>query len=174
LKALTAAVETWAATNEERARYRNGDESVYWLVHEGALRAHAGAVHREQVMAVKRAVIAATVNQFGHPRGTAGSFAGRVNLARAPVDQLPPSLGGPFDAILTVNSRFWPAPTQQLDQLRRRLRLGGRIAIASQPRCPGATASTSREAARQIEALLQDAGYTPDLDRRSPASDPTS
>jgi hypothetical protein len=98
-------------------------------------------------MAVKRAVIAATVNQFGQPRGTAGSFAGRVNLARAPVDQLPPSLGGPFDAILTVNSRFWPAPTQQLDQLRRRLRLGGRIAIASQPRCPGATASTSREAA---------------------------
>jgi hypothetical protein len=34
LKALTAAVETWAVTNEERARYRNGDESVYWLVHE--------------------------------------------------------------------------------------------------------------------------------------------
>jgi ubiquinone/menaquinone biosynthesis C-methylase UbiE len=224
-------------------------------------------------MAVKRAVIAAVVGQFGHPQGTVGSVAGwvmahrpsnrqrnswvvsllevqptdrvleigfgpglaiaelsrrvgdsghvygidhsevmlrqatrrnasaiaagRVSLSRASVDQLPPSLGGPFDAILTVNSLgFWPAPTQRLDELRRRLRPGGHIAIASQPRCPGATASTSHNAAREIEALLQDAGYTktrtetldldppvvcilavnPDTarDRSSPASDPTS
>ncbi len=188
-------------------------------------------------MAVKRAVIAAIVGQFHHPRGTAGSVAGwvmahrpsnrrrnswavslldvqpadrvleigfgpglaiaelsrrvgeqgrvygidhsevmlrqatrrnaaaiaagRVGLARASVDQIPPSLGGPFDAILTVNSLgFWPAPTERLAELRRRLRPGGHIAIASQPRCPGATASTSRNAARNIEALLQDAGYT--------------
>jgi hypothetical protein len=34
LKALTAAVETWAVPNEERARYWNGDESAHWLVHE--------------------------------------------------------------------------------------------------------------------------------------------
>jgi hypothetical protein len=27
-------VETWAVTNEEQARYRNGDESAPWLVHE--------------------------------------------------------------------------------------------------------------------------------------------
>jgi hypothetical protein len=69
-------------------------------------------------------------------------------------------------------------------------------AVASQPRCPGATASTSRNAAREIEALLQDAGYTetrtetldldppvvcvlavnpdPVRDRSSPASGPTS
>jgi SAM-dependent methyltransferase len=230
------------------------------------------AGHREQAMAVKQAVIAAIVGQFGHPQGTAGSVAGwvmahrpsnrqrnswvvwlldvqptdrvleigfgpglaiaelsrrvgdsghvygidhsevmlrqatrrnasaiaagRVSLSRASVDQLPPSLGGPFDAILTVNSLgFWPAPTQRLDELRRRLRPGGHIAIASQPRCPGATASTSRNAAREIEALLQDAGYTktrtetldldppvvcilavnpdPAGDRSSPASDPT-
>lgn len=188
-------------------------------------------------MEVKRAVIAAIVGRFGHPRGTAGSVAGwvmahrpsnrqrnswvvslldvqptdrvleigfgsglaiaelsrrvgdsghiygidhsevmlrqatsrnasaiaagRVSLSRASVDQLPPSLGGPFDAILAVNSLgFWPAPTERLAELRRRLRPGGRIAIASQPRCPGATASTSRDAARQIEALLQDASYT--------------
>jgi SAM-dependent methyltransferase len=87
--------------------------------------------------------------------------AGRVTLRRASVDRLPPSLGGPFDAILTVNSLgFWPAPTERLEELRRRLRPGGRIAVASQPRCPGVTASTSRDAAREIEALLQDAGYT--------------
>ena len=187
-------------------------------------------------MAVKRAVIAAIMGQFGHPRGTAGSVAGwvmahrssnrqrnswvvsllevpptenvleigfgpglaiaelsrvcrtghvygidhsevmlrqatrrnaaaiaagRVTLARASVDQLPPALGGRFDAILAVNSLgLWPAPAERLGELRRRLRPGGRIAIASQPRCPGATASTSRAAARKIEALLQGAGYT--------------
>jgi ubiquinone/menaquinone biosynthesis C-methylase UbiE len=188
-------------------------------------------------MAVKRAVIAAIVGQFGHPRGVAGRVAGwvmahrpsnrqrnrwvvslldvqptdrvleigfgpglaiaelsrrvgdpghvygidpsdvmlrqatrrnaaaiaagRVTLGRASVDRLPPSFGGPFDAILTVNSLgFWPAPAKRLDELRRRLRPGGRIAIASQPRCPGATASTSRDAAREIDALLQEAGYT--------------
>jgi ubiquinone/menaquinone biosynthesis C-methylase UbiE len=94
-------------------------------------------------------------------RNASAIAAGRVSLSRASVDRLPPSLGGPFDAILTVNSLgFWPAPTERLDELRRRLRPGGRIAIASQPRCPGATASTSRQAARTIEALLQDVGYT--------------
>ena len=130
-------------------------------------------------------------------RNASAIAAGRVSLSRASVDQLPPSLGGPFDAILTVNSfGIWPAPTERLDELRRRLRPGGHITIASQPRCPGATASTSRNAAREIEALLQDAGYTktrtetldldppvvcilavnpdPARDRSSPASDPTS
>lgn len=194
------------------------------------------AGHREQAMAVKRAVIAAIVGQFGHPQGTAGRVAGwvmahrrsnrqrnrwvvwllevqptdrvleigfgpglaiaelarrvgdqghvggidhaevmlrqatrryaaviaagRVSLHRASVEQLPPTLGGPFDAILAVNSLgFWLAPTQRLHELRRRLRPGGRIAIASQPRCPGATASTSRNAARELQALLRAAGY---------------
>jgi ubiquinone/menaquinone biosynthesis C-methylase UbiE len=123
-------------------------------------------------------------------RNGAAIAAGRVTLTRASADQLPPTLGGPFDAILTVNSLgFWPAPAERLDELRRRLRPGGRIAIASQPR-PGAGAQTARE----IEALLQDAGYTrtraetlaldppvvcvlavnpdPDRDRGPPGSDP--
>jgi ubiquinone/menaquinone biosynthesis C-methylase UbiE len=188
-------------------------------------------------MTVKRAIIAAVVGQFGHPRGTAGQVAGwvmahrssnrqrnswvvslldarptdrvleigfgpglaiaelsrrvgdsghvygidhsdvmvrqaarrnaaairagRVRLSRASVDELPPALGGPFDAILAVNSLgFWPAPAHRLQELRRRLTPGGRIAVASQPRCPGATRSTSLTAAREIEHLLQDAGFT--------------
>lgn len=94
-------------------------------------------------------------------RNAAAIVAGRVTLRRASVDQLPPALGGPFDAILAVSSLgLWPAPTERLGELRRRLRPGRRIAIASQPRCPEATASTSRTAARKIEALLQGAGYT--------------
>lgn len=94
-------------------------------------------------------------------RNAAAIRAGRVTLIRASVDQLPPALDGPFDAILAVNSlAFWPAPAEQLAGLRRRLAPGGRIAIASQPRCPGATADTSRDAAREIEGLLRAAGFT--------------
>jgi SAM-dependent methyltransferase len=187
-------------------------------------------------MGVKRAIVAAMVRQFGHPRGAAGSLAGRVmahrpsnrqrnlwvvslldvqptdrvleigfgpglaiaelsrhvgatghvsgidqsdvmlrqatrrnaaaiqagqvTLTRGTVEQLPPSLVGPFDAILAVNSLgFWTAPAQRLEDLRRRLNPGGRIAIASQPRCPGATRSTSLDAARMITDLLQAAGF---------------
>jgi SAM-dependent methyltransferase len=94
-------------------------------------------------------------------RNAAAIRAGRVTLIRASADQIPPALDGPFDAILAVNSLgFWPAPAQRLAELRRRLAPGGRIAIASQPRCPGATADTSRSAAREIENLLRDAGFT--------------
>jgi len=94
-------------------------------------------------------------------RNAAAIRAGRVTLIRASVDQLPPALDGPFDAILAVNSLgFWPAPAERLAELRRRLAPGGRIAIASQPRCPGATADTSRRAALEIEDLLRDAGFT--------------
>ena len=107
-------------------------------------------------------------------RNASAIAAGRVTLSRAPVDRLPPALDGPFDAILTVNSLgFWPEPAERLRELRGRLRAGGRIAVASQPRCRGATASTSREAAREIEALLARAGYaearTETLDLNPPA-----
>jgi SAM-dependent methyltransferase len=94
-------------------------------------------------------------------RNAAAIRAGRVCLIRASVDQLPPALDGPYDAILAVNSfGFWPAPAERLAELRRRLAPAGRIAIVSQPRCPGATADTSRSAAREIGNLLREAGFT--------------
>ena len=94
-------------------------------------------------------------------RNAAAIRAGRVTLINAPVDELPAALDGPFGAILAVNSLgFWPAPAERLAELRRRLAPGGRIAIASQPRCPGATAGTSRSAATEIEDLLRSAGFT--------------
>jgi ubiquinone/menaquinone biosynthesis C-methylase UbiE len=94
-------------------------------------------------------------------RNAAAIRAGRVTLTRASVDQLPAALDGPFDAILAVNSLgFWPARAERLAELRQRLAPGGRIAIASQPRCPGATAGTSRSAADEIEDLLRRAGFT--------------
>jgi SAM-dependent methyltransferase len=94
-------------------------------------------------------------------RNAAAIRAGRVTLINAPVDQLPPAVDGPFDAILAVNSHgFWPAPAHRLGELRQRLAPGGRIAIVSQPRCPGGTADTSRSAASHIEELLRSAGFT--------------
>jgi ubiquinone/menaquinone biosynthesis C-methylase UbiE len=130
-------------------------------------------------------------------RNAAAIQAGRVTLTLGTVEQLPPALDGPFDAILAVNSLgFWTAPVERLDDLRRRLTPGGRIAIASQPRCPGATRTTSLDAAGEITNLLQAAGFTrarteildldppvvcvlytnpdPTCDRGLPASDPTS
>jgi SAM-dependent methyltransferase len=93
-------------------------------------------------------------------RNAAAIRAGRVTLINAPVDQLPVALDGPFDAILAVNSLgFWPAPAERLADLRLRLAPGGRIAIASQPRCPGAGAGTSRRAAEEVENLLRSAGF---------------
>src|SRR3954451_1037080 len=94
-------------------------------------------------------------------RNAAAIQAGRGTLVNAPADRLPAALEGPFDAILPVNSLgFWPAPAERLAELRRRLAPGGRIAIASQPRCPGATADTARRAASEIENLLRNAGFT--------------
>jgi SAM-dependent methyltransferase len=94
-------------------------------------------------------------------RNAAAIRAGRVTLMRGSVDQIPSGLDGPFDAILAINALgFWPAPAERLAELRRRLAPGGRMAIASQPRCPGATADTSRNAAREIENLLREAGFT--------------
>src|SRR2546430_5589507 len=95
-------------------------------------------------------------------RNAAAIRAGRVTLTRAAVEELPPALDGPFDAILAVNTLgFWPAPPRRLDDLRRRLAPGGRIAIVSQPRCPGATRSTSLDVAAKITALLAGARLTP-------------
>jgi ubiquinone/menaquinone biosynthesis C-methylase UbiE len=101
--------------------------------------------------------------------------AGRVTLVRASVDQIPPALDGPFDAIIAVNALgFWPAPAERLAELRRRLAPGGRIAVASQPRCAGATADTSRSVAREIEDLLRGAGFTRLSTRTLPLSPPVA
>ena len=108
-------------------------------------------------------------------RNAAAIRAGRVTLVNAPADRLPPALDGPFDAMLAVNSLgFWPGPAERLAELRQRLTPGGRIAIASQPRCPGATAATSRSAAGDIENLLRDAGFTDLSTQTLPLSPPVA
>lgn len=93
-------------------------------------------------------------------RNAAAIRAHRVHLTHASVERLP-SFGDPLDAILAVNSvGFWPDPVRRLRELRRLLRPAGRIALVSQPRCPGATRDTTARAARELQDLLTQAGFT--------------
>jgi SAM-dependent methyltransferase len=92
-------------------------------------------------------------------RNRAAVHAGRVELVHTPVDRVP-RFDEPLDAVLAVNSLgFWPAPAQRLRELRDLLRPGGRIALASQPRCPGATRDTTARAADELRDLLAGAGF---------------
>ncbi|WP_250563867.1 class I SAM-dependent methyltransferase [Sphaerisporangium fuscum] len=93
-------------------------------------------------------------------RNAAAVRAHRVHLTCASVERLP-SFGDPLDAILAVNSvGFWPDPVERLGALRRLLRPAGRIALVSQPRCPGATRDTTALAAQELQDLLTQAGFT--------------
>ena len=103
-------------------------------------------------------------------RNRAAVDAGRVLLACAPVEDLlpadaagapaPPPFDQPFDAVLAVNNvAFWTEPIVRLAALRERMSSDGRIAIVSQPRCPGADASTTAAAADELAELLDVAGY---------------
>src|SRR5215218_11404640 len=92
-------------------------------------------------------------------RNRAAIRAGRVRLIHTPVQRLSIS-DGPFDAALAVNTvGMWPDPIARLGELARLLRPGGRIALVSQPRCPGATAATSAAAANELAGLLTEAGF---------------
>src|SRR5215472_7626375 len=92
-------------------------------------------------------------------RNRAAVRAGRVRLIHSPVERLSIS-DGPFNAALAVNTvGMWPGPTARLRELARLLRPGGRIALVSQPRCPGATAATSAAAAKELADLLSEAGF---------------
>jgi ubiquinone/menaquinone biosynthesis C-methylase UbiE len=93
-------------------------------------------------------------------RNAAAVRAGRVDLRLGSAEQLP-SFTEPFDKVLAVNTMgMWHEPDAGLKALHRRMRPGGRIAIVSQPRCPGATAETTVAAGREISARLTAAGFT--------------
>jgi SAM-dependent methyltransferase len=106
-------------------------------------------------------------------RNRAAIRAGRVCLMHTGVESMSVS-DGPFDAALAVNTAgMWPDPPARLRELAGLLRPGGRIALVSQPRCPGATAATSAAAAKELASLLTEAGFerlrTETLDLDPPA-----
>lgn len=84
---------------------------------------------------------------------------GRVDLRLASADQLP-AFDRPFDRILAVNNfGMWRDPAECLTKMRHAMSSGGRIAIVSQPRCPGATAETTAQGGREIAERLGQAGF---------------
>ena len=85
---------------------------------------------------------------------------GRVDLRCGSAEHLP-AFEEPFDKILAVNNMgMWREPDERLKELYSLMRPGGRIAIVSQPRCPGATAETTVAAGREIGTRLTGAGFT--------------
>ena len=85
---------------------------------------------------------------------------GQVELRLGSVERVP-ELEAPFDKILAVNAlQFWDQPAEPLRALRRVLNSGGRIAIAFQPRGPGASDQAARTRGHKIATALRDAGFS--------------
>lgn len=55
---------------------------------------------------------------------------------------------------------FWQEPVARLEELRRLLRSGGLIAVAHQPRGPGASDEAAAREGREMEAFLAEAGFS--------------
>jgi ubiquinone/menaquinone biosynthesis C-methylase UbiE len=92
-------------------------------------------------------------------RNAEGVRRGQVDLRLGSVESLP-AFEVPFDKILAVNvTLFWDRPVEILADLRRVLRVGGLIAIAFQPRGPGATDETARATGEELVTALRDAGF---------------
>jgi ubiquinone/menaquinone biosynthesis C-methylase UbiE len=93
-------------------------------------------------------------------RNANGVRRGVVDLRLGSVDALP-AFDAPFDKILAVNAHlFWNEPDARLAHLRRLLRPAGLIALAHQPRGPGASDATAAESGREIAAALGRAGFS--------------
>jgi SAM-dependent methyltransferase len=93
-------------------------------------------------------------------RNADGVRRGRVELALGSAETLP-AFDLPFDKILAVNAMLaWDQPAELLGNLRRVLRTGGRIAIAFQPRGPGATDEVATATGQELLAALRGAGFT--------------
>ena len=93
-------------------------------------------------------------------RNAEGIRHGVVDLRLASVDGLP-AFDEPFDKVLAVNALlFWTEPDARLEQLRRLLRPGGLIALAHQPRGPGATDEASAAEGQEMAAALARAGFS--------------
>jgi ubiquinone/menaquinone biosynthesis C-methylase UbiE len=100
--------------------------------------------------------------RWARRRNASGIRRGVVDLRLGSVDELP-AFDAPFDKILAVNAMlFWSEsdPVARLAELRRLLRPGGLIAVAHQPRGPGATDETSAARGREIAVALIRAGFS--------------
>ena len=84
---------------------------------------------------------------------------GRVELRHGRAESLP-AFEAPFGKVLAVNALpFWDRPAERLAELRGVLRAGGRIAVAYQPRGPGATDEAAATGGQEIATALRHAGF---------------
>lgn len=66
-----------------------------------------------------------------------------------------------FDKALAVNvAQFWPQPRAALRTIHGRMRAGGSLALAYQPRMKGATAAHAAQFAARFSEHLEDAGFS--------------
>lgn len=122
-----------------------------------ALAALASRVPNGRVVGVDHSAV---MIQQARRRNAAAVRAGRVRLIQTPVEDLQLT-GNSFDAALAVNTvGMWREPVARLRTIATLLRPGGKIALVSQPRCPGANAATSAAAAEELVGLLLEAGFT--------------
>jgi SAM-dependent methyltransferase len=93
-------------------------------------------------------------------RNADGIRRGLVDLRLGSVDALP-AFDAPFDTILAVNAvLFSNQPDARLEALRRLLRPGGLIAVAHQPRGPGASDEAAAAKGREMAATLARVGFS--------------
>jgi len=93
-------------------------------------------------------------------RNADGIRRGVVDLRLGSVDALP-ALDAPFDKILAVNAAmFWTDPGARIAALRGLLRAGGVIAVAHQPRGPGASDDAAAAKGREMAATLAEEGFS--------------
>jgi SAM-dependent methyltransferase len=93
-------------------------------------------------------------------RNADGLRRGVVDLRLGSADELP-EFDAPFDKILAVNAMLFSSePVARLAELRGLLRPGGLIALAHQPRGPGASDETSAAKGRELATALDRAGFS--------------
>jgi ubiquinone/menaquinone biosynthesis C-methylase UbiE len=93
-------------------------------------------------------------------RNAQGVRRGQVDLRLGSVDEVP-DFDAPFDKVLAVNvTLFWGRSVEPLGKLRRVLRTGGVIALAFQPRGPGATDETATTTGEELVDSLRHAGFS--------------
>jgi SAM-dependent methyltransferase len=92
-------------------------------------------------------------------RNRAAVELGRVELRLASAVEVG-QFSDTFDKVLCVNNfGMWPDQEARLKELRAAMRRGGRVAIVSQPRCPGATAGTTDRVGLETAERLREAGF---------------
>lgn len=92
-------------------------------------------------------------------RNRAGIQAGQVDLRLGEAHELPYPAEW-FDRVFAIDSApFWRNPLDAVLEIRRVLKKAGMVALAVQPRNPGATADTTRATGESLRRVLTEGGF---------------